>query len=134
MTNRRPASLGIIFLVLFVDLVGFSILFPLFGHMLEYYTAQESGLFASVMRVVDAWFPGASHWERAALFGGLIGATYASLQFIAAPFWGRLSDRVGRRPILMISCGGNTLAYLVWIFADSFAIVSAHQAPGPAPV
>ncbi len=119
----RPSGLGVIFLVLFVDLVGFSIVFPLLGHMLEYYTLHDRGLLAWAMGHVDAWFPGASQWQRAALFGGLIGACYSALQFLAAPSWGRLSDRIGRRPVLLISCAGNTLAYLIWIFADDFTVL-----------
>jgi MFS family permease len=121
--QKKPATIGIIFLVLLVDLIGFSILFPLFGHMLEYYTAQKSGLLGWAMGHVDVWFPTTNHWQRAALFGGLIGASYALLQFIAAPFWGRLSDHIGRRPILLLSCTGSTLAYLIWIFADSFTLL-----------
>ena len=121
--SARPSGLGVIFLVLFVDLVGFSIVFPLFGHMLEYYTAHDRGLLGWAMAHVDAWFPDATPWQRAALFGGLIGACYSGLQFLAAPFWGRLSDRIGRRPVLLVSCAGNTLAYLIWIFADDFSVL-----------
>jgi MFS family permease len=110
-------------MVLFVDLVGFSIIFPLFGHMLEYYTTHDQGLLGWAMGIVDSWFPMGEKWQRAALFGGLIGACYSGLQFLAAPFWGRLSDRIGRRPVLLISCAGNTLAYLIWIFADDFTVL-----------
>ena len=109
--------------MLFVDLVGFSIVFPLLGHMLEYYTQHDRGLLAWAMGHVDVWFPAATAWQRAALFGGLIGACYSGLQFLAAPSWGRLSDRIGRRPVLLISCAGNTLAYLIWIFADDFTVL-----------
>jgi MFS family permease len=123
MSGRAPSGLGVVFLVLFVDLVGFSIVFPLFGHMLDYYTTHDRGLLAWAMGVVDAWFPGAQPWQRAALFGGLIGAGYSAVQFLAAPFWGRLSDHIGRRPVLIVSCAGNTLAYLIWIVADDFAIL-----------
>ena len=121
--SSRPAGLGAIFMVLFVDLVGFSIIFPLFGHMLEYYTTHDQGLLGWAMGIVDSWFPMGEKWQRAALFGGLIGACYSGLQFLAAPFWGRLSDRIGRRPVLLISCAGNTLAYLIWIFADDFTVL-----------
>jgi MFS family permease len=121
--TARPSGLGAIFMVLFVDLVGFSIIFPLFGHMLDYYTRHDAGLLAWAMAHVDQWFPGADRWQRAALFGGLIGACYSALQFIAAPFWGRLSDRIGRRPVLLTSCAGNTCAYLIWIVADDFTVL-----------
>jgi MFS family permease len=118
----QPArtSLVVIFLVLFVDLVGFSIVFPLYADMLRYYSAHDQGLLKHAMAVVDQLLPGGEPIQRAALFGGLIGAAYSSLQFISAPYWGRISDRIGRRPVLLLSIGGNTLAYLVWIFAGDF--------------
>jgi MFS family permease len=118
----QPArtSLVVIFLVLFVDLVGFSIVFPLYADMLRYYSAHDQGLLKYAMGLVDRAFPGGDPIQRAALFGGLIGAAYSSLQFVSAPYWGRISDRIGRRPVLLFSIGGNTLAYLVWIFAGDF--------------
>ena len=115
--------MGGIFLVLFIDLVGFSIVFPLFAHLLDHYAAQGSGLLASAMAVAERVVPVSGHWQRAALFGGMLGAFYSLLQFVAAPWWGRLSDRVGRRPVLLASIIGNTLAYLVWIFAADFTLL-----------
>jgi MFS family permease len=116
----RRTSLVVIFLVLFVDLIGFSIVFPLFADMLKYYTVHDQGLLKLAMGVVDQVFPVKAADQRAALFGGLIGATYSTLQFISAPYWGRLSDRIGRRPVLLLSITGNTLAYLIWIFSGDF--------------
>ena len=118
---RRVTGMGGIFLVLFIDLVGFSIVFPLFAHLLDHYSAQGSGLLAAAMSAAEWLVPVSGHWQRAALFGGMLGAAYSLLQFIAAPWWGRLSDRVGRRPVLLVSIAGNTLAYLVWIFAADFS-------------
>ena len=117
---QQRTTLGIIFLVLFVDLIGFSIVFPLYADMLRYYTAHDQGLLKAAMELVDRLFPVKDPDQRAALFGGLIGATYSSLQFISSPYWGRLSDRIGRRPVLLISIAGNTAAYLVWIFSGDF--------------
>lgn len=120
----RPATgMGGIFLVLFIDLVGFSIVFPLFAHLLDHYSAQGSGLLAAAMAAAERVVPVSGHWQRAALFGGLLGAAYSMLQFIAAPWWGRLSDRIGRRPVLLASIAGNTLAYLLWIFAADFSLL-----------
>ena len=70
------SSLAIIFTTVFVDLLGFGIVLPL----LPYYAQQlhASGVTA----------------------GALI-AVYSAMQFMAAPWWGRLSDRIGRRPLLL---------------------------------
>lgn len=113
--------LAAVFLVLFVDLVGFSIVFPLFPAMLAWYGAQDGDLLQRLMRPLAAWFPASDPWQRAALFGGLLGALYAGLQFIAAPLWGRWSDRCGRRPVLLWSLSGTLIANLLWIFAADFA-------------
>ena len=59
-------------------------------------------------------------------------ATYSFTQLLAAPFWGRLSDRIGRRPVLLISMTGAALAY-VWLgFAESLFVLFAVRAAGGA--
>lgn len=121
--SGRKTGLGSIFLVLFVDLIGFSIVFPLYAVMLDWYGSQGSGLLGSMMGFVESIFPGGEHWQRAALFGGLLGAMYAGLQFVAAPFWGRMSDRHGRRPILLISLCGSFAANLLWVFSADFGLL-----------
>jgi MFS family permease len=120
---RTGSGLGSVFLVLFVDLIGFSLVFPLFPGMLTWYADQDGGLLAWLMRPVDHFFPGVDPWQRAALFGGLLGAVYAMLQFVAAPFWGRLSDRYGRRPILLVSLAGSFISNLIWVFAGDFSVL-----------
>ncbi len=50
---------------------------------------------------------------------GLLVSSFAIAQLIAAPFWGRVSDRYGRRPALLIGLGASTIAYVVFGFADS---------------
>lgn len=122
MKNGRT-GLGAIFLVLFVDLIGFSVVFPLFPEMLKWYGEQPGGLLALMLQPIDAFFPGVEPMQRAALFGGLLGAMYASLQFVAAPFWGRMSDRHGRRPILLVSLVGSLAANLLWVFSGDFTLL-----------
>ncbi len=123
MEGGKKTGLGSIFLVLFVDLIGFSIVFPLFPEMMRWYGDQSGSLLALLMQPVDALFPGVDPLQRAALFGGLLGALYAGLQFIAAPFWGRMSDRYGRRPILLVSLVGSLVANLLWVFSGSFSVL-----------
>ena len=125
----RRASLGVLFLTVFVDLVGFSIIFPLFPDMLDHYVEAEGT--ESLIGKLAGWLGEfVSHPDEAkqrlyttALFGGILGSIYSTLQFVFAPLWGRLSDRTGRRPILLISITGLALAYLVWVFAGSFVLL-----------
>jgi len=122
--GRAPrTSLGIIFLVLFIDLVGFSMVFPLFGQMLTFYQAHDEGLLHAGLTWVGGLMPQASTMQRAALFGGVLAALYSGLQFVFAPVWGRLSDRYGRRPILLLSIVGTTTAYGLWIISSSFSLL-----------
>ena len=52
----------------------------------------------------------------------MLGSLYAFLQFVFAPIWGSLSDRVGRRSVLLITVTGTTLSYVLWFFSGSFLL------------
>jgi len=86
--NRRPSVL-IIFLTVFIDLIGFGIVVPLVPVFSRHYGA--SGLVI-----------------------GLIIASFSAMQFFFAPVWGRLSDRYGRRPILLCTTAGAAISYVVF--------------------
>ena len=120
-TNIKSHSrLGIIFLTLFLDLVGFSIIFPLFPAMLEYYLPSGDGsstLLGLLIAQLAGWAEssGATNPRfMTALFGGILGSLYSILQFICAPLWGAYSDRVGRRKVLLITISGLALSYIAW--------------------
>ncbi len=88
-----------------------------------YYQQQGDGLLAWAMGNLQALLPEVSDERMAAFFGGLVLSTYALLQFFSAPFWGRLSDRIGRRPVLLMTTIGNLLGYLVWVFSGNFLLL-----------
>ncbi len=90
--------LGILFFTVLVDLVGFGIVLPL----LPFYADRF----------------GASGVEI-----GLLVLSYSAGQLLVAPFWGRLSDRFGRRPIFLVGLVGSAASYLVFAYADSFALL-----------
>lgn len=94
---KKP-SLLVIFLTVFVDLVGFGIVLPLLPKYVKDF--------------------GAPGWML-----GIIVASYSVMQFLFAPAWGRLSDRIGRRPVLLISTAGFVLSYAL------FAVGSAMSDP-----
>jgi MFS family permease len=116
--------LGLIFLTVFMDIIGFSIIIPLFPELLNHYIKLEGdqgtliGMLSSVADLISG--PPAL---KAVLFGGLLSALYSGLQFIFSPIWGSLSDRYGRRRILTITLAGNALSYFIWIFAGQFWMV-----------
>ncbi|MGB0344499.1 MAG: MFS transporter, partial [Coraliomargarita sp.] len=121
-------TLPIVFLTLFLDLVGFSIIFPLFPAMLDYYLPQEGGgsggllgkLIAPIATLAENSGAEDPRFMTAVLFGGILGSLYSVLQFICAPLWGACSDRVGRRKVLLITIAGLALSYAAWFFAASF--------------
>jgi DHA1 family tetracycline resistance protein-like MFS transporter len=93
---RKPSVL-VIFLTVFIDLIGFGIIVPLIPSYSEHFGAHGVVI-------------------------GLIFASYSAMQFIFSPIWGRLSDRYGRRPILLISTAGAAVSYV--LFARSTALES----------
>lgn len=127
-------SLGAIFLVVFLDLVGFSIIFPLFPSMLEWYLSREGdgSLIGHLVALIEASSPGEvpDPFLTTVLFGGVLGSLYSVLQFVFAPIWGRLSDHFGRRRILLLTVGGAALSYLVWLFSRDFVVLLVARTIG----
>ncbi|MES2696599.1 MAG: MFS transporter [Verrucomicrobiota bacterium] len=119
----RPLSLGVIFLTLYIDLIGFSIGFPLGPDLLDYYLKLEGqtgalGWLVGQTNALAAAFGISSY--APVLFGGVIASVFSILQFVFAPFWGALSDRRGRRGVLLFTVAGTAVSYLVWVFSGSF--------------
>jgi len=85
---RKPSVL-VIFLTVFIDLIGFGIIVPLIPSYSEHLGAHG-------------------------VLIGVIFASFSAMQFIFAPIWGRLSDRHGRRPILLISTAGAAASYVLF--------------------
>lgn len=120
------SSIKIVFLTLFLDLIGFSIIFPLFPQLAKHYLETDGdnvflkAIFGSIASLTEV---GGADVASIVLFGGALGALYSLLQFIAAPIWGGISDRIGRKPVLLISVACLALSYGLWFFAGSFTIL-----------
>jgi len=66
------------------------------------------------------------------LFGGAVSSIFSVLQFVFSPLWGGLSDRIGRRGVLMFTVLGTAASYLVWAFSGSFWVFLAARVLGGA--
>lgn len=120
----KPLSLGVIFLTLYIDLIGFSIIFPLGPDLISHYlqTDGQSGVLGWLLaqsHAIAASF-GRDNAFAAVLFGGVLSSFFSILQFIFAPFWGAISDKRGRRGVLLFTVAGTALGYLVWVVSGSF--------------
>ncbi|ELZ92146.1 MULTISPECIES: MFS transporter [Haloferax] len=103
MTVENPRrALGVVFLIVFVDLLGFGILIPVIPLYALSFGATE-------------------------FVGSLLIASYSAMQFLAAPLLGRLSDSRGRRPVLLLSLTGSVLAWLLFGVAGSLAVLFAAR-------
>ncbi|NTU84772.1 MAG: TCR/Tet family MFS transporter [Chloroflexales bacterium] len=111
-TQRSP--LIFIFLTVFIDLLGVGIVLPLLPFYVKLIEASS-----------PAWMA-ANH----ALIVGALTASYSLFQFLFAPVLGALSDRFGRRPVLLLSLLGAGLSYILFGMADRFTPLGAEAVLG----
>jgi len=104
-------------------MMGFSVIFPIFPETLRFFLSRETDpvlqFFLSIIHLFES---SSENRLFIVLFGGVVGSIYSILQFFFAPIWGRMSDRVGRKPALILTSTGNFLGYLVWFFSGSFTL------------
>jgi MFS family permease len=98
MLRRDRIALSLIFVIMLLDIIGISILFPISAYIVRQYSDQ-------------------------ALMVTLLSVIYAAAQFFAAPVIGKISDRVGRRPVLLVTLAGAVAGYFVFGIAGSLWIL-----------
>lgn len=102
----RDASKGalfVLFLVTMIDMIGFGIVIPFLTYLVEDLT--PAGQTANI-----------------GLWVGLLMTSYSAAQFLFSPFWGSISDRIGRRPVLMVGLVGNTVFFTMFGLANTLVI------------
>jgi MFS transporter, DHA1 family, tetracycline resistance protein len=94
----KKRALRIIFLIMLMDVVGMSIMFPVAPYIVQRYSNRA--LMVTMMTVI-----------------------YAGAQFFAAPAFGRISDRLGRRPVLLVSVFGSAIGYFIFGFGGALWVL-----------
>lgn len=98
-TPAAKSSLVFVFLVVLIDMLGFGIIMPVLPKLITSITGDTI--------------------SGAAVYAGWLAFAYAAMQFVFGPIIGNLSDRFGRRPVLLGALGGYAIAYTLMGFASS---------------
>jgi DHA1 family tetracycline resistance protein-like MFS transporter len=98
----KKSSLGTLFLTVFLDLLGYGLVVPFLPAVARHYGASDS-------------------------VAALIGTAYSLMQFLFIPVWGRLSDRIGRRPVMLISIAASALSMATLGVANSLPLLFAAR-------
>lgn len=97
-TSPQDRSLLILFSVIVLDLIGFGVVVPILPFYAKQYGASGTLL-------------------------GLLLTSYSAMQFLCAPLWGKLSDRIGRRSVIVLTMGGSCLSLVLVGIADSLLVI-----------
>ena len=101
--KQNKSALFIIFITVFIDLVGFGIIIPLSPYLAKNFGAD-------------------------ALQVGLLMTIYSLFQFAFAPYWGQLSDKIGRRPVILLSLFGASASHLLFAFGETLTMLFIARA------
>ena len=101
--DASKGALLVLFLVTVIDMIGFGIVIPFLTYLVEDLTPanQEAN--------IGIWV-------------GVLMTSYSAAQFLFSPFWGSLSDRIGRRPVLMVGLVGNTVFFTMFGLANTLVL------------
>ena len=110
LTSRESTqgALVVQFLVTMIDMIGFGIIIPFLTYLVQDLAEGQDTV------SVGLWV-------------GLLMTAYSAAQFLFSPFWGTLSDRIGRRPVLMIGLVGNTVFFLAFGFSKTLLFALAMR-------
>ncbi|KAF1694149.1 tetracycline resistance MFS efflux pump [Pseudoxanthomonas koreensis] len=102
-SGARRAALAFIFVTVLIDVLSFGVIIPVLPHLVEEFTGGD--------------IASAARWV------GVFGMVFAAVQFVSTPVQGALSDRYGRRPVILLSCLGLGLDFIFMAVASSLGML-----------
>ena len=107
--RKIPAKLLVLMATAFIDMLGVLMIFPLLPFYVKTLGGPGINIFGFHLGI--------------GIIAGFIIASFTLAQLLSAPLWGKFSDRVGRRPTLLIALSASAVAYLIFGFADSLFLL-----------
>jgi MFS family permease len=107
--RKIPAKLLVLMATAFIDMLGVLMIFPLLPFYVKTLGGSGINIFGFHLGI--------------GIIAGFIIASFTFAQLLSAPLWGKFSDRVGRRPTLLIALSASAVAYLIFGFADSLFLL-----------
>ncbi len=114
-------------IIIFIDMMAFTVILPVMPDLMHYYSTRFGFLtsIGSFMNVADS-----VRASREVILGGFMISLWAFVQFFSMPLWGRISDRTGRKRILIFTASGQIAANLIWTFAVSLPVFLVYRIIG----
>jgi DHA1 family tetracycline resistance protein-like MFS transporter len=103
----RKAALAFIFVTVLIDILSFGVLIPVLPGLVREFTGGD--------------------FAQAAWWVGIFGTLFAAIQFVSSPIQGTLSDRFGRRPVILLSCFGLGMDFVLMAMSQSLAWLLAAR-------
>ena len=97
-----PSPGRVLFVIVLIDLIGFGIVLPLLPAYAAEFSSSETAI-------------------------GALVASFSLMQFLLAPWWGRLSDRIGRRPVILLGLASSAVSYLLFALAKDYWVLLASR-------
>jgi MFS transporter, DHA1 family, tetracycline resistance protein len=120
LSPEQRRGVFVVWLIIFIDLMGFGIVLPSLAYFVKLFEMPGWALSAGSAVGLDSM--------RGGVLVGMIMTAYSLCQFIFAPLWGRLSDKVGRKPVLAISTAGFSVTWIMFALAPNFTVLLASRA------
>ena len=122
MEARTKRTFKFVFVTLFVDLLAFTLILPLLPKILDYYATNDKSntykLFDNNVKVLQRFLRVPESYNQV-LLAGILGSWFSFLQFISSPFLGAMSDKFGRKSILLMAMSGSVASYVIWFIASN---------------